>query len=507
MKPVENRINARVRRVNEAPLRAAKDGGRYVLYWMTANRRPSWNHALDRALHHAKELDQPVFVFEPLRVGYRWANDRIHRFVMDGMRDHAEAFEKANVRYFPYVEREEGQGAGLLQALAASASVVVTDDWPHFFLPRMLRAAAKKLDVCLEAVDSVGLWPVWGGPKGFDKPFSRAFDFRRFLQKNLAEQLPDVPQGRPWRGYDHDKARLPAGIADRWPEATVGWLQDEESLAELPIDHDVPPAATRGGIREARRFLKTFLERHLDGYHDQRNDVSQPTTSGLSPFLHFGHLSSHEILAGIAQREGWSPAKAGATGPKSAGAREGWWGMGSGAEAFLDQLVTWRELGFHRSAWDADFGEYAGLPDWARATLAEHADDARPETYTLRPFERAETHDDLWNAAQRQLLQEGIIHNYLRMLWGKKILHWSKSPEEAFRIMVHLNNKYAIDGRDPNSMSGISWVLGLFDRAWGPERPVFGKIRYMSSDNTRRKLKVKPYLERYGAESSESLFS
>ena len=411
------------------------------------------------------------------------------------------------MRYYPYVEREAGAGKGLLQALAASASVVVTDDWPHFFLPRMLEAAGQQLDVCLEAVDSVGLWPVWGNEAGFAKPFGRAFDFRRFLQKNLAPQLAYVPKGRPWRSYDaSDKARLPAGIADRWPEASDAWLKSEASLDDLPIDHSVPPVPTPGGTREARRYLKTFVERHLDTYHDQRNDVSQPTTSGLSPHLHFGHLSSHEVLAAIAHREGWSPAQAGATGPKTAGAREGWWGMGPGAETFLDQIVTWRELGFHRSAWDPAFGTYDTLPEWAQKTLAEHADDERPSVYTLEQFEAAETHDDLWNAAQRQLVQEGIIHNYLRMLWGKKILHWSESPQEAFRIMVHLNNKYATDGRDPNSYSGISWVLGLFDRAWGPERPIFGKIRYMASDNTRRKLKVKPYLERFGGGTASGLF-
>ncbi|MEZ6020283.1 MAG: hypothetical protein R3F17_09325 [Planctomycetota bacterium] len=192
----------------------------------------------------------------------------------------------------------------------------------------------------------------------------------------------------------------------------------------------------------------------------------------------------------VAGQQGWH---ASALGEKGSGAREGWWGMDAGPEAFLDQLVTWRELGLHRSRTDPKFGRYEGLPDWARASLAEHKDDRRDPVYTLAQFEAAQTHDELWNAAQNQLRREGIMHNYLRMLWGKKILHWSRSPQEAHRIMVELNNKYALDGRDPNSDSGIGWVLGLFDRAWGPERPVFGKIRYMSSDSTRRKLRVAGY--------------
>lgn len=167
------------------------------------------------------------------------------------------------------------------------------------------------------------------------------------------------------------------------------------------------------------------------------------------------------------------------------------------AEAFLDQLVTWRELGFNMCARCDDYERFESLPPWARRTLEQHAGDPRPYEYELSEFERAATHDELWNAAQRQLVREGQIHNYLRMLWGKKILHWSSTPEEALQVMLHLNNKYALDGRDPNSYSGVFWVLGRYDRAWGPERPVFGKVRYMSSKNTARKLKVKGYMARY----------
>ena len=172
--------------------------------------------------------------------------------------------------------------------------------------------------------------------------------------------------------------------------------------------------------------------------------------------------------------------------------------MPASIESFLDEVVTWREVGygfcFHRS----DYAELESLPDWAQKTLAEHEGDKRPVTYELEQFENAETHDEIWNAAQRELRERGRIHNYLRMLWGKKILHWTRSPREALDVMIELNNKYAIDGRNPNSYSGIFWVLGRFDRAWGPERQIFGKVRYMTSDSTRKKLKLKKYLERWG---------
>jgi deoxyribodipyrimidine photo-lyase len=181
------------------------------------------------------------------------------------------------------------------------------------------------------------------------------------------------------------------------------------------------------------------------------------------------------------------------------GKRSGWWGLSESAEGFLDQLVTWRELGFNMCWQRDDYEDYESLPDWALKTLGEHSGDPRPHLYTVKELESAETHDPLWNAAQVQLVREGRIHNYLRMLWGKKILEWSESPLMALEAMIELNNKFAVDGRDPNSTSGIFWILGRYDRAWGPERPIFGKVRYMSSENTARKLRVEEYVRRYEA--------
>ena len=184
---------------------------------------------------------------------------------------------------------------------------------------------------------------------------------------------------------------------------------------------------------------------------------------------------------------------------KTTGGRSGWWGMSEAAEAFLDQLVTWREVGFNMCLRREDYDRYDSLPDWALRTLKQHERDPRPYLYSLEDFENARTHDPLWNAAQIQLLREGGLHNYLRMLWGKKILEWTPSPRIALDTMIELNNKYALDGRDPNSYSGIFWVLGRYDRAWGPERSVFGKVRYMSSKNTARKLQLRNYLMKYGS--------
>jgi len=242
-----------------------------------------------------------------------------------------------------------------------------------------------------------------------------------------------------------------------------------------------------GGSAEAERRWGRFLDSGLEDY-------GRETTSGLSPWLHFGHIAPHTLFRDLTERDGWTPDS---VSPPHNGRREGWWGLGGKTEAFLDQLVTWRELGFNGCFFIEDYDSYDSLPEWARETLADHAGDEREHLYSLEEFDAAETHDPLWNAAQTQLQRDGVIDNYLRMLWGKKILEWTASPREALDVMIELNNRHALDGRDPNSYSGIFWILGRYDRAWGPERPVFGKIRYMSSKNTKRKLDVDSYIERF----------
>lgn len=480
---------------------AVREAGEYVLYWMIASRRTRWNFALDRAAEWARELGKPLLVFEALRVDYPWASDRLHRFVLDGMRDNAAALRGSAIAYYPYVEPRPGVARGLLAALASRASVVVTDEFPCFFLPRMVGAAASALDVRLEAVDSNGLLPLAGG----GREFHRAVDFRRLLQRELPEHVADLPRRSVLTGPRLIPFQeLPGEVLQRWPAADPELLDGSSDLGGLPIDHSVAPLPERGGYEAARRALQRFVTGRLDVYRKERDPPGageSPSTSRLSAYLHFGHLSAHQVLAAVADREGWSPWS---LCEGAAGRRRGWWGMSEAAEAFLDQLVTWRELGFQFCFHRADYAEYGSLPEWARKTLADHATDPRPYVYGLDPFERAATHDPIWNAAQNELRESGRIHDYLRMLWGKKILHWTRSPREALDVMVELNNRYAIDGRDPNSYSGIFWVLGRFDRAWGPEREVFGKVRYMSSRNTRRKLHLEGYLKRWGASGSDA---
>lgn len=473
---------------NNAPVR---DSGKYVLYWMIAFRRLTWNFAFDRAVEWARELKKPLIVFEALGCDYPWASDRLHRFVMEGM---AEKDNSARgVSYYPYVEPSASCGKGLLAALAAHSCVVVTDDFPCFFLPRMVNRAAQKLSVRLEAIDSNGLLPLRAAPD----VFSTAFSFRRFLQKTLPFYLGEQSFPRPSHRLDSLRLNhLPVEITRKWPATCVEELKDHHFLSRIPIDHSVGPVSFRGGEGAARGVLKRFLERGLDSYLEERNEPEKEVTSGLSSHLHFGHISVHEIFKKIVERERWSTEKASV---RPDGKRVGWWGLNRNVEAFFDQLITWRELGFNFSSHRRDYDQYESLPEWSRKTLAKHLRDERVPSYNLAEFASAKTHDELWNAAQRQLIGEGRLHNYLRMLWGKKILEWSRTPHKALKIMIELNNRYAVDGRDPNSYSGIFWCLGRYDRPWGPERPIFGTVRYMSSQNTARKVNVKNYIRIHGA--------
>jgi deoxyribodipyrimidine photo-lyase len=244
---------------------------------------------------------------------------------------------------------------------------------------------------------------------------------------------------------------------------------------------------------EGAAVLERFMTSKLSGYSEARNEPEQQGSSWLSPYLHFGHVSPHAVFQRLAEVTNWNQGKLG----KPNGKMTGFWNMGPDAEAFVDQLMTWREIGFNQCWRDPRYDRFESLPDWAQKTLQDHESDHRDWTYTLEEFEQAKTHDPLWNAAQRQLVRDGRMHNYLRMLWGKKILHWSRTPREALQVMIELNNKYALDGRDPNSYSGIFWVLGRYDRAWGPEREIFGKIRYMTSESTQSKFRVKNYIAKY----------
>jgi len=482
---------------NHHPVR---EEGDFVLYWMIAARRTQYNFALQHAVDRAKQFNKPLLVFEPLRVRYQWASDRMHRFIIEGMRDNADSLADKAVTYYPYVEPTPGAGTPLLHQLAKKACTVITDEYPCFFLPTMIDAVKDRLPARLELVDGSCVMPL----RQPDRTFTVAHSYRRWMQKNILDVLLEMPKKDPLL-----RIKLPvleslrASISKRWPAANLKKLLAAGGLDSLPIDHSVSPCEIEGGSKAAAKRLKHFINHDLQRYHDDRNHPNEDATTGLSPHLHFGHISAHEIVLETLDDQDWTPDQA----SPANGKNHGFWNTNEPAEAFLDQVLTWREMGFNRTFRDPDgYDKLETLPQWALRSLMKHQSDKRPVIYSLEQFERAETDDPIWNAAQREIVRTGVMHNYMRMLWGKKILHWSSSPSDALEIMIELNNKYGLDGRDPNSYNGIFWVLGRFDRAWGPERPVFGSVRYMTSDSAKRKLRMDEYLKRFAKNPSKELF-
>lgn len=477
---------ARIRAENDRPLDPL---GSFVLYWMTSARRTRFNFALQRAVELANELQKPLLVLEALRVDHPYASDRLHTFVVQGMRDNARAIARSRASYYPYVEPAAGHGRGLLRELSAHAAVVVTDWFPAFFLPHMIAAAAAQCRTRLESVDSNGLMPV----AEHGRAFPTARGYRGFVQRSLREHLAAWPVETPLAKLGHGPIQIPAKTLERWPPANV---EDQLSrlVASLPIDHSVVPANAPGGSAAGTRSLETFLTGKLHRYADEGNDPDADCTSRLSPYLHFGHISAHEIFSAVMTRERWTTRKIAG---RPAGARTGWWNVTAGAEHFLEQLVVWRELAFNGCTWGADLRSYDALPNWARTTLDAHLEDPRPRLYSLEELEAAATNDLVWNAAQNELRQTGWCHGYMRMVWGKKMLEWCEHPRVALGWMEWLMDRYSLDGRDPVSYLNYAWVLGRYDRPWF-ERPIFGTVRYMTTASARRKLKMEGYLGKYG---------
>ncbi|MCM2256879.1 MAG: deoxyribodipyrimidine photolyase [Vicinamibacteria bacterium] len=480
---------ARLRRLNTEPLRA---NGEYVLYWMQIYRRLERNHALDYALRCSRELGKPLVIYEGLRLRYPWASARTHAFVLAGMAANHAAAKERGLNYWAFVEtpkhdRGSPDGHGLLHRLAARAAVVVTDDYPCYIVPGQSEALARTTDVGVFAVDGNSVVPL----SLLGAPISAAAHLRPRLHKAFAEAWPHRAKARPV--FDEIATKRVSAPFPTWtPPRDLGAV-----IRALPFGEPVPPVTSMpGGTTAARARLAEFLAKRLRGYAEARSQPRAPQdghASGLSPYLHFGHLSIEEVVEKALHTTGdWDVHELRL---HHRGKREGFFSDDADVNGFLDEALTWRDVGFqwhwHRRADTASL--QTALPGWAMGSLRAHASDPRAYTYSIEEWEAGATHDPLWNAAQRELVATGTIHNYLRMLWGKKVIEWSKSPDEAYRTLVHLNNKYALDGRDPNSWTGILWCFGLFDRPWAPERKVLGVLRYMSSANTAKKFKLDPY--------------
>jgi deoxyribodipyrimidine photo-lyase len=457
----------RIRALNDAGIRA---GGSYVLYWMQMNRRVRSNQALIHAVDLANEFGVPLLVYEGLTCTYPAANDRIHTFMLEAVPGTAGDLAEAGIGYFFYLRARKADANDVVYDLAAHARCVVTDDYPTFITAKHNSSVPEKIGVAYIAVDASCIVPM----SCHEKRAYGAYTIRPKIKRELPKYLKAV--------------RMPK-MKHRWSDGLVSksllklrtkvtGKRIPELVAGCEINHDVKPSPVfMGGYPEARKRLDVFLEDRLSRYAKESNQPSKHATSELSPYLHFGQISELEIA--LAVRDYAEEHRL-------------------IADDFLEELIVRRELAFNFARFAEDPKSLDSAPDWCRKTMAKHARDKRPVEYTFRQFEQAKTHDELWNATQKELLITGKIHGYYRMYWGKKIIEWSPGYEMALRVMIGLHDTYALDGRDPNTYTNILWCFGLHDRAWG-ERPIFGQLRYMSLDGMKRKTDVGAYIRGIGS--------
>ncbi|MGC2648184.1 MAG: deoxyribodipyrimidine photo-lyase [Candidatus Sulfotelmatobacter sp.] len=428
--------------------------GACVVYWMQRAQRGIDNPALDVAVAAANELGKPVVVFLAPVPFYPHANLRHYRFLAEGIPDIAEDLGKRNVGF---VLRRFPEFSLLRFCDEVKAALVVGDENPMRELESWRRTAARKLRVPLWTVDADVVVP--------SMLLQKAQYAAHIIRHRLQAQLPRFLVA-PQNLFARVSWKKPAGVSSLAPDfdITQNWQ----------LDGSVAPVSKwRGGSNEALRLLRDFLKHKLPGYGTGRNQPENDHTSRLSPYLHFGHIGPITVALAIEKADA----------PKA------------DKEAFLNQLIIWRELSVNLVHFNPDYDNFECGEEWAHRTLAKHVKDRRPVVYSETQLENAETHDPLWNAAQMQMVNTGWMHNYVRMYWAKKILEWTPSPAEAYRIAVKLNDKYELDGRDPNGYAGISWsIVGKFDRPWF-ERPIFGQIRYMSGASTGKRFDSKKYIE------------
>lgn len=464
----------------------------YILYWMQANRRFQYNYALEYAVGWANKLDKPLLIFEGLSCDYPWASDRFHHFIMEGMQENLDYAREHQLNYYAYPEERPGAGEELLYSLARNACAVVGDEYPVFVFRDLNKKVSEKLNIPYITVDSNGLIPLGLTEKA---PYN-AYFFRKIMQRNFWNCYTHPPKKYPLRQLENqEKITFRDDFLEKYPQAEKHLKDRESFISSLSINHEVNKTELKGTRQAALGKLGQFIQYGLPKYDEKRNDPDENATSGLSPWLHYGKISEYEIVDAVLdhQPKGWNLDNI----TFNNGSTGGFFNGDPNIDSFLDEVITWREVGFHFAHHEENYDQYESLPDWALETLEKHKDDSREYLYELEEFAQSETHDAIWNAAQTQLREEGVMHNYLRMLWGKKVLEWTPNPETALAYLIELNNRYALDGRDPNSYSGIFWIFGRFDRAW-QERPIYGKVRYMTSKSTRKKVKLKQYLKRYG---------
>jgi len=426
-----------------------------IIYWMSRDQRVQDNWALIFAQELALERREPLVVVFVLVPRFLEATIRHYGFMLRGLKDVEKRLTQMHIPFCLFPGSPEVEIPEFIRSCGGGA--LVSDFDPLRIKKEWKKAVADRVDLSFYEVDARNIVPCWIASS---KQEYAAYTLRPRIKKALPEYLNDFPALK----------RHPIS----WTGRTVG--TDWEGIEKvLKVDRTVPEVDwIRPGEDEAQSVLQDFLREKLRVYDKLRNDPTKDGVSNLSPYLHFGQLSAQRVAREVLRSRADHTSK----------------------EAFLEELVVRRELSDNFCFYNRNYDSFDGFPNWARKTLDDHRTDPREYLYSLEDFENANTHDDLWNAAQREMVRTGKMHGYLRMYWGKKILEWTESPEEALRTAIYLNDRYELDGRETNGYVGIAWCMGgVHDRAW-QERPVFGKIRYMSYNGCRSKFDVKGYIDK-----------
>ncbi len=437
----------RVKLLNAAEERT----GDYVLYWMQASQRVECNHAFQYAVRRANALRLPVVVYFGLTDRFPEANERHYAFMLEGLAGVRRRLKALGVHF---VLRRGSPERGAVEMAGRAALAVV--DRGYLRIQKAWRAkAAGAMDCPLVQIETDAVVPV---ESASPKEEWSAATLRPKVRARWPEFLVPLRERRPLRS----SLDLPFESLD--PE------EPDAVLKGMTIDRSVGRSDRyRGGTEEALKRLRLFLRERLAHFADLRNNPTLDAVSHLSPYLHFGQISPLQI--GLLAAGTDTPAR----------------------EAFFEEILVRRELGLNFVHYNPAYDVFEGLPPWALKTLAAHAADPRPALYSRTELEGARTHDPYWNAAQNEMRITGKMHGYMRMYWGKKILDWSHTPQEAFATALGFNNKYELDGRDPNGFAGVAWCFGKHDRPWG-QRPVFGLVRSMTDGGLRRKFDADGYV-------------
>jgi deoxyribodipyrimidine photo-lyase len=440
----------RVKRLNDRNIRY----GDFVLYWMQASQRIEYNHSLEYAILKSNQFNQSLLVFFGLTDSYPEANMRHYYFMLEGLKEVKTSLEEYGIKML--IQRLSPEiGAS---KLSKSASLVIVDRGYTKIERKWRSYVAKNITCPLIQVESNIIVPV--EVASLKEEYSAA-TFRPKIKRNIANFLRPIEKNNIER--NEPKTEF----------ASLDISEIDKAVSKLGIDNSVTRVKNfHGGTSEAKKHLQNFVKNKLDNYPKEKNDPTKQCVSNMSPYLHFGQISPLYIALQILESEKQN------------------------IDSFLEELIIRRELAINFVYYNEHYDSFDGLHEWQKKTLNDHRNDQRDYIYTLSELEKAETHDPYWNAAQKEMIIKGKMHGYMRMYWGKKIIEWTKTPEVAYKIALYLNNKYELDGRDPNGFAGIAWCFGKHDRPW-KERAIFGKIRYMNAKGLRRKFDADAYAKMY----------